>query len=302
MEYYRKKLMRRATTLLVAIAALAAGCGDDGAGGRTSAGAPTAAGGGEVILATTTSVEDPGLLDELLPAFGDETGIDVKPVAVGSGAAIELGRTGEADVVIAHSPDAVAEWVAEGGAGEPRIVMHNDFVVVGPADDPAGVGAATSPEDAMERIAAAEAPFVSRGDDSGTHTFELDLWESAGIDPAGAWYTESGQGMGETIQIAAEREAYTISDSSTHLATAASSGLEVAYGGDPAMLNVYEVIPATAAAGDRVNAEGAQAFADFLVGDEAQSIIAEFGADRYGEPLFAADAGQTLGEVRAEVG
>jgi tungstate transport system substrate-binding protein len=251
----------------------------------------------DVILATTTSTQDSGLLDALVPAFQEETGYAVKTVAVGSGEAIELGGRGEADVVLAHAPSSEEELVATGKTGERLLVMHNDFFVVGPADDPAGVGEAATAVEAMEAIAGAEAPFVSRGDDSGTHQLELQLWEEAGIQPAGDWYQESGQGMGQTIQIASEQGAYTIADRGTYLATGDGNDLEVLFEGDPALLNVYHVIPITKAAGERVNEEGGAAFAEWLVSPEAQDLIGDFGVAEFGRPLFVPDAGKSEAEV-----
>jgi tungstate transport system substrate-binding protein len=231
------------------------------------------------------------------PAFQEETGYAVKTVAVGSGEAIELGGRGEADVVLAHAPSSEEELVATGKAGERLLVMHNDFVVVGPADDPAGVGEAATAVEAMEAIAGAEAPFVSRGDDSGTHQLELQLWEEAGIQPAGDWYQESGQGMGQTIQIASEQGAYTIADRGTYLATEDGNDLEVLFEGDPALLNVYHVIPITKAAGERVNEEGGASFAEWLVSPEAQELISDFGVAEFGRPLFVPDAGKSEADV-----
>jgi tungstate transport system substrate-binding protein len=164
---------------------------------------------GVVLLATTTSTQDSGLLDELLPLFEERTGRSIAPISVGSGAALELGERGEADVLLVHSPAAEEAFMAAGFGIERRTVMVNDFVLVGPTEDPAGVGAAATIEAAMAAIAESEAAFVSRGDDSGTNALELRLWAAAGIEPAGTWYTESGTGMGETLQIAGERRAYT---------------------------------------------------------------------------------------------
>lgn len=275
--------------MLVAIACLA-GCGDDDSGG--SARDP-------VILATTTSTQDSGLLDELVPAFERDSGYQVKPIAVGSGEAIELGARGEADVVLAHSPDAEEELMASGKAGERRTVMHNDYVVVGPAGDPAGVkGAAAA--DALARIARRKATFVSRGDDSGTHVFELSLWEEAGVEPAGGWYQESGQGMGATLQIANDKDGYTISDRGTYFATESARDLEILVEGGVELLNVYHVIDISAKAGERVNEAGGKALADWLVSASAQQLIGSFGEEQYGQQLFVPDAGKTDAEIRAE--
>ena len=260
----------------------------------------TPAAGGEVILATTTSTADTGLLDMLAPLFRDETGISLKPIAVGSGAALELGERGEADVLLVHSPAAEEEFMAAGYGIERRTVMFNDFVLVGPADDPAGVAAASSASDAMTRIAAAQAPFVSRGDDSGTHALERRLWEAAGITPEGAWYTESGTGMGDTLNITAERGAYTLSDRGTYLALRDRLGLEVLLEGDPALLNVYHVILVNPANGRDIDAAAGRAFLEFLLYPETQAAIGEFGVDEFGEPLFTPCADNSCGVVASE--
>jgi tungstate transport system substrate-binding protein len=242
-----------------------------------------------LILATTTSTQDSGLLDELLPAFTEATGWTVKPVAVGSGQAIEMGRRGEADVLLVHSPAAEEEYVAEGTAGRRLLVMHNDFVLLGPADDPAGIRGASA-ADAMQRIAAAGALFVSRGDDSGTHARERSLWEKAGVAPGAPWYQETGQGMGATLRVAAEKAGYTLSDRATYLSQ--SGGLALLVEGDPGLLNVYHVIEVTQRAGERVQPEAAAAFADWITGPDAQQRIGEFGIAEYGQPLFVPDAGK----------
>ena len=252
-----------------------------------------------VILATTTSTQDSGLLDELIPRFEQQSGREVKTIAVGSGEAIELGARGEADVVLAHSPAAEEELMAAGKGASRRTVMHNDFVLVGPGDDPAGVRG-DEPAAALAAVAEAGAPFISRGDESGTHTFELGLWEDAGVAPAGDWYQESGQGMGATLQIANDKAAYTLSDRGTYLATDAARDLEVLVEGGADLLNVYHVIAVADDAGERVNAEGGEALADFLVAPGTQDAIGAFGVEEFGEPLFVPDAGKTDGEIRAE--
>jgi tungstate transport system substrate-binding protein len=268
----------------IAIAALClAGCGDDGA--RSP-----------VIFATTTSTQDSGLLDVLIPAFERESGYRVKTIAVGSGEAIEMGARGEADVVLAHSPAAEQALMADGKGGERRTVMHNDFVLVGPAADPAHVRGATAAE-ALDRIAEERAPFVSRGDESGTHTFELGLWEDAGRTPEGDWYQESGQGMGATLQIANDKGGYTISDRGTYLATESARDLGILVEGGAELLNVYHVIDIAPDAGERVNAEGGKALADWLVSPAAQGEIKTFGVEEFGEPLFVPDAGKTDAQI-----
>lgn len=270
--------------MVLAVVLAVAACGGPAAG-------PAAGPSGErtLILATTTSTQDSGLLDELLPAFTEATGWAVKPVAVGSGQAIEMGRRGEADVLLVHSPAAEEEYVAEGTAGRRLLVMHNDFVLLGPEDDPAGVRGLPVDE-AMRRIAETQAVFVSRGDESGTHSRELSLWEEAGVTPGAPWYQETGQGMGATLRVAAEKGGYTLADRGTYLTQ--SAGLAVLVEGDPGLLNVYHVIEVTERAGERVQPEGAAAFADWITGQDAQRRIGEFGRETYGQPLFVPDAGK----------
>ncbi len=268
--------MRAAVVVLLVLAA----CGSPAAGPSAER---------SLILATTTSTQDSGLLDDLLPAFTAATGWAVKPVAVGSGQAIEMGRRGEADVVLVHSPAAEEEYVAEGTAGRRLLVMHNDFVLLGPEADPAGVRGARVDE-AMRRIAGTGAVFVSRGDDSGTHAREESLWEQAGVTPGAPWYQETGQGMGATLRVAAEKAGYTLSDRATHLAQ--PDGLALLVEGDPGLLNVYHVIEVTTRAGERVQPEAAAAFADWITGPDAQQRIGEFGRAQYGQPLFVPDAGK----------
>jgi tungstate transport system substrate-binding protein len=255
----------------------------------------TPSAGGEVILATTTSTADTGLLDMLAPLFLDKTGIALKPIAVGSGAALELGARGEADVLLVHSPAAEQEFMAAGFGIERRTVMFNDFVLVGPVDDPASVAATSSASEAMSRIANTPAPFVSRGDDSGTHALERRLWEAAGITPEGAWYTESGTGMGDTLNITAERGAYTISDRGTYLALRDRLGLEVLLEGDQALLNVYHVILVNPDNGRDIDAAAGRAFLEFLLQPETQAAIGMFGVDEFGEPLFTPCADNNCG-------
>ncbi|MFM9108516.1 MAG: substrate-binding domain-containing protein [Chloroflexota bacterium] len=248
---------------------------------------------GEIILATTTSTADSGLLDALAPLFLEESGITLKPIAVGSGAALELGQRGEADVLLVHSPAAEEEFMA-GGFGETRTtVMFNDFVIVGPEADPAKVGAAGTAVEAMAAIAAASAPFVSRGDDSGTHALEKKLWAAAGIEPAGAWYTESGSGMADTLKIASERQAYTVTDRGTWLSLGDAIALPLQHEGDAMLRNVYHVITVNPANGPGIDTLGAAAFRDFLLAPETQAFIGKFGADRFGQALFTPCANGT---------
>jgi tungstate transport system substrate-binding protein len=285
-------MQHRTRQLAAALAAvvLIGGCG--GGGDDDTASSDSAL----VILATTTSTQDSGLLDVLVPAFERESGAKVKTVAVGSGQAIEMGARGEADVVLVHSPAAEEKMVADGKGRNRRIVMHNDFVIVGPASDPAHIRGASATA-AMARIAGAKAPFISRGDDSGTNTFELKLWDKAGVKPKGSWYQESGQGMGATLQIAADKDAYTISDRGTYLATDSARDLKLLVEGGSPLLNVYHVIEIPKTNGPRVNTKGGDAFADWIVSAPAQRMIATFGVRKYGEPLFTPDAGKTEEQV-----
>jgi len=250
-----------------------------------------------VILATTTSTQDSGLLDVLVPLFERETGSTVKTVAVGTGQALALAARGEADVALCHAPDLELRYVREGKLVNRRLVMLNDFVLAGPPGDPAGVRTTTSAVDALRRIAAARARFVSRGDQSGTHQLERHLWRDAGLQPGGDWYLESGQGMGATLTIADDRGAYTLVDRATLLAYRRRVGLAVLVEGDRRLLNVYAVLQVNPANGPRVNAAGGAAFADFMVSPAVQARIRTFGVDRYGQPLFVPIAGRSEAEL-----
>jgi tungstate transport system substrate-binding protein len=241
---------------------------------------------GDLILATTTSTADSGLLDALAPIFLAETGYTLKPIAVGSGAALELGEKGETDVLLVHSPEAEDEFMASGFGTERRTMMFNDFIIVGPEDDPAGVGYATSAIDAMKRIADSGTTFVSRGDDSGTHALEKRLWAAAGITPEGTWYTESGTGMGDTLNIASERGGYTVSDRGTYLALRERLGLAILTEGDRALLNVYHVILVNPDNGRDIDTAAGRAFLEFLLEPSTQEFIWDFGVEEFGEPLF----------------
>ena len=249
----------------------------------------------DVILATTTSTQDSGLLDELVPLFDEQTGYNLKPIAVGSGAALRLGEEGEADVLLVHSPAAEREFMAGGFGVERETVMSNDFVIVGPEEDPAGIEDEASAVAAMRAIAAAEATFVSRGDESGTHALELRLWEEAGLEPGGSWYQESGTGMGDTLNIANEREGYAITDRGTYLSLRDRLDLAILVEGDPVLLNVYHVITVNPDNGERINVAGGQAFFAFMLAPETQAVIGAFGADRFGQPLFTPCARNACG-------
>jgi len=248
----------------------------------------------EVLLATTTSTRDAGLLDSLVPVFERTSGYNVKVIAVGSGQALEMGRRGDADVVLAHAPEAERLLVDSGYFISRRLVMHNDFLIVGPAADPAHLGGMTDALAALRRLAERGAPFVSRGDQSGTHKLEQKLWRLAGIKPpgAGGWYIEAGHGMGETLQMADEKHAYTITDRATYLAWRAKVQAAPLVEGDPLLYNVYHVLELNPQNAPRINAAGGKAFAEFLVAPATQALIAEFGKSRFGRSLFIPDAGK----------
>ncbi|MEK7826582.1 MAG: substrate-binding domain-containing protein [Thermodesulfobacteriota bacterium] len=246
-----------------------------------------------LILATTTSTQDSGLLDVLIPVFEKKTGYFVKTIAVGSGQAMAMGQKGEADVLLVHSPDAEKKFIADGFGVNRLIVMHNDFIVVGPPADPAAIKGAKSTIDAFKKIAAAGSLFLSRGDNSGTHSKEEGIWKAAGISPEGQkWYQETGLGMGQTLNVAAEKKGYTLADRGTWLSLQQKLGLPILKEGDPILLNVYHVIGVNSAKWPKVNADGAKAFSDFMVSAETQGIIKTFGVEKYGGALFFPDAGK----------
>lgn len=255
--------------------------------------APAAWGGQKpVILATTTSTQDSGLLDVLVPMFEKESGFQVKTISVGSGQAMKMGEKGEADVLLVHSPDAEKKFMADGFGANRRLVMHNDFIILGPAADPARVKGVAAAE-AMKRIAQTNALFASRGDNSGTHAREKGLWKVAGINPEGQkWYQQTGLGMGQTLNVAAEKRAYVLADRATYLSLKKNLGLEALVEGDGKLLNIYHVLEISPARWPRVNSAGGRAFADFMVSRKAQETIGRFGVDRFGAPLFFPDAGR----------
>ena len=251
-----------------------------------------------LILATTTSTQDSGLLDVLIPLFEEQTGYRVKVVAVGTGAALQMARDGNADALLVHAPSAEKEFMEAGWGKDRFLVMHNDFVIVGPGADPARIRGSPMAVEAFRRIAAAGATFVSRGDGSGTHQLECELWAKAGIEPKRkAWYLESGQGMGATLTIASEKNAYTLTDRGTYLAYRTNLQLEILVEGDPTLLNVYHVITVNPEKWPKVNYEGALAFARFLIDPATQEIIGRFGVEKFGQPLFYPDAGKTDEEL-----
>jgi tungstate transport system substrate-binding protein len=246
-----------------------------------------------IILATTTSTQDSGLLDVLIPVFEKKTGYFVKTIAVGSGQAMAMGQKGEADLLLVHSPAAEKKFVAEGNGINRRIVMHNDFIVVGPPNDSAGIKGLKSAAEAFRNMASTGSLFISRGDNSGTHAKEKGVWKQTGINPEGEkWYQQTGLGMGQTLNVAAEKKGYTLADRGTYLALKKNLGLDILVEGDPILLNIYHVIQVNPAKWPKVNAAGAKAFADFMVSKRVQRIIKTFGVDKFGSPLFFPDAGK----------
>jgi tungstate transport system substrate-binding protein len=237
-------------------------------------------------------VQDTGLLDRLVPLFREESGIEVKVVAVGTGQALQLGRRGDADVLIVHDAESEQQFMDEGHGESRRQIMHNDFIIVGLANDPAKVRAAKTAAEAFQRIAAAQATFVSRGDESGTHLREKSIWLRASISPEGAWYVRGGGGMGAILRMANEKRGYTLSDRGTFLSQRDKLELALAYEGDPVLLNRYSVIVVKADKSKPAEHERARQFAEFLVAPTTQKVIGEFGVERFGQPLFVPDAAE----------
>ena len=253
-----------------------------------------------VILSTTTSTQDSGLLDVLVPLFEQKTGYTVKTIAVGTGQALALAARGEADVVLAHAPSLEKKYVADGKMLDRRLVMYNDFVIIGPADDPAKIKGMKKAADAMKAIASTGSRFVSRGDNSGTHVLEKSLWKLAGVEPQGAWYLEAGQGMGATLGIADDRKAYTLTDRGTYLAFQKRVRLPILVEGDKPLLNIYSVMRVNPSNGPRINSAGGAAFAEFVLSPETQAVIKTFGVEKYGQPLFVPVAGANEAEIGGE--
>ncbi|HHW14087.1 MAG TPA: solute-binding protein [Firmicutes bacterium] len=276
------KRSRRRLRLVAAVALLAL------VAGRLALGSG-AARTGELVVATGTTLYDTGLLDYLVPLFEEQSGLKVKVVAVGTGAALELGRKGDADVLLTHSPAAEEEFVAEGYGTGRYEVMYNDFVLIGPAADPVKLRGLPIVK-AFRAIAKSRATFLSRGDRSGTHLRELALWRRAGLAPGSPWYVEAGTGMGNLLLMAGEKQGYALADRGTFLAFKHRLKLTILVSGDPALRNQYAVIPVNPKKFPRVNYQGAQAFAAWLTSPAAQDLIGRFGADRYGEPLFTPNA------------
>ncbi|WP_459928695.1 ABC transporter substrate-binding protein [Desulfosporosinus burensis] len=251
----------------------------------------------DLILATTTSTQDSGLLDVLIPAFEKKTGYKVKTIAIGTGAALAMGEKGDADVLLVHAPSSEKKLIDNKTAINYQLVMHNDFVVVGPAADPAKVKATKTTVDALKAISASPSIFVSRGDDSGTDKMEKALWTKAGVKPSGDKYQSTGQGMGQTLTVTSEKEGYTLTDRATYLATQKNLKLEIVLQGDVSLLNIYHVMQVNPEKFPKVNAEGAKAFIDFMISQAAQTQIGTFGKDKFGQALFFPDAGKKMEEL-----
>ncbi|MDN5327203.1 MAG: tungstate transport system substrate-binding protein [Moorella sp. (in: firmicutes)] len=287
---------------LILLLTTVAGCGQRAKTGDKQQAAPAA---GPVnknlILATTTSTMDSGLLDVLIPMFEKKSGYTVKPNAVGTGQALAMGDQGNADVLLVHAPADELKLVEKGTVINRRLVMHNDFIIVGPPGDPAGIKGVKKAAEAFKKIAARQAVFVSRGDDSGTHKKEKAIWKEAGINPQGKWYQEAGAGMGQTLNIASEKGGYTLTDRATYLALKKNLNLDIMLEGEKNLLNIYHVMQVNPEKfpGMKINSEGARAFVDFMVAPETQKVIADFGKDKFGQSLFVPDAGKdenTLGQ------
>ncbi len=237
-------------------------------------------------MSTTTSTENSGLLSVLLPPFEEAFNVKVDVIAVGTGKALELGRNGDVDVVFVHARAAEDKFVADGFGVNRRDVMYNDFIIVGPEEDSAKIKGVKTAAEALKKIAEAQASFISRGDDSGTHQKEKEIWKAAGITPEGKWYQEAGQGMGPVLTIANEKRAYTLADRGTYLAYTAKIDLKVLCEGDPMLYNPYGVIAVNPAKFSHVNYLKAMAFIGWVTSQEGQKIIQEFGKEKFGEPLF----------------
>lgn len=248
--------------------------------------------GGRIILSTTTSTQDSGLLDYILPVFEEETGIEVDVIAVGTGKALQMGKDGEADILLVHAKASEEEFVSEGHGLERQDVMYNDFILVGPEEDPLELKT-NFPNDILEglkTIAEKEAVFVSRGDDSGTHKKELSIWKEAGIEPEGEWYLSAGSGMGDVLKIADEKQGYTITDRATYLSMQDTLDLDTIIEGDENLFNQYGIIPVNPDKSDKINAEGAKTFMDWMLSEDTQKLIGEYGVEEFGKPLFVPNA------------
>ncbi|MEI3267522.1 substrate-binding domain-containing protein [Frisingicoccus sp.] len=289
--------MKKTWAILCICMLLLCACGKtSGGSSETETDAKAAESKGTLILATTTSTKDSGLLDEILPVFESATGYRVDVVSVGSGEAMKMGENGEADVLLVHSPASEKAFVEAGHADEDgrKDVMYNDFILIGPKDDPAGIYA-EAPNDAVkafQMLSETESAFISRSDDSGTHKKELSIWEKCGIEPAGDWYVEAGAGMGAVLEMANETLAYTLSDRATWLNLALDEDLMIVCEKDESgvLYNQYGVICVNPEKNDAINYEGAKAFQNWIVSEDTQTLIGEYGVEKYGAPLFTPNA------------
>ncbi len=262
----------------------------------------------EILMSSTTSTRDSGLMDVLIPVFQQKTGYVMKPVYVGSGQAMTMGQKGQADVLLVHAPASEVKFMQDGYGASRQLVMHNDFIIVGPASDPAGIKGISSATDALKKIADAKITFYSRGDNSGTDQLEKQLWTKIGVavkDGAASnpsWYKEASLGMGDLLRVASEKQSYTITDRATYLNNQKTLSLAVLVQGDPALLNIYHVIQVNPAkfTDVKINTEGAKAFADFMVSPETQKLISQYGVDKFGQPLFFPDAGKTEAQLGSQ--
>lgn len=299
----KKKLILRfnfAFALLISIMLIVVGCGTTPAPttpAPQTAETPKPAR-PNVILATTTSTQDSGLLEVLVPAFEKKTGYVVKTVAIGTGAALAMGEKGDADVLLVHAPSSEKKLVDSKAAINYQLVMHNDFVIVGPSTDPAKVKGTKTVVDAFKAIDASPSIFVTRGDDSGTNKMEKALWTKANIKPAGDKYQSTGQGMGASLTIASEKAAYTLTDRATYLSTKKNLKLDILLEGEISLLNIYHVMQVNPDKFPDVNADGAKAFVDFMIDADTQKIIESFGKDKYGQALFFPDAGKKMEDLK----
>ena len=275
-------LRNRCAVLLAFMLLILSACGNSDSSEKSEAkAAPT-----EMILATTTSTQDSGLLDVLIPLFEKENNVKVKTIAVGSGQALEMGTKGEADALLVHAPAAEKAVVDAGDAINYKRVMYNDFILAGPKENPAGVSG-DNIQEAFKKSADSKAVFVSRGDDSGTHKKELGIWEAASIKPAGEWYVSTGQGMGQTLQVAAEKKGYVLTDRATWLAQEKNlDTLKIVVEGGKDLMNIYHVMQVNPEKHDKINSKDAEKFVEFLVDAKTQAVIEEFGKKDYGQSLF----------------
>jgi tungstate transport system substrate-binding protein len=275
-------LRNRCAVLLAFMLLILSACGNSDPSEKSEAkAAPT-----EMILATTTSTQDSGLLDVLIPMFEKENNVKVKTIAVGTGQALEMGTKGEADALLVHAPAAEKAVVDAGDAINYKRVMYNDFILVGPKENPAGVSG-DDINSAFKKLSERQATFVSRGDDSGTHKKELGIWAAASIKPAGEWYVSTGQGMGQTLQVAAEKKGYVLTDRATWLAQEKNlDTLQIVFEGGKDLMNIYHVMQVNPEKHDKINSKDAEKFVEFMVDAKTQDVIEEFGKKEYGQSLF----------------